>query len=311
MSVNRDALPRIGGWMLSLLLHALGVGTAVVLAADFTVLPRERSFQWDVSLISAPHPEPISSDLPTPVPAASTRRLVTTQGSASASGLSETAPHEPILASSLQGAAPSNLPIDEPPRAESSKRTPLLPRKPTHHAPPSRDMAMTEPSSPRTDSSHSAPESTAIVPADEPVSADIPPPAVDVAEPSRLASEPSIEERVRIARRPLPQDRDPSVTQTIHADYSWLAQVLFTRVEQLKRYPQTAKTDGLEGHVLLQAVVREDGHVGEVTVIESSGHPTLDHDAIALLKRTSPIPLKHPLGQPDIVVQLPIGYRLE
>lgn len=311
MRVNRDALPRIGGWMLSLLLHALGIGTAVVLAAEFTALPREKSFQWEVSLISAPHPEPISSELPTAVPAASTPGRVTTQGVASASGLSEAAPPETIPARSLQGTASSILPSGELPRAQPAKRTPLRTHKTTHTTAPSRDRAMPEPLSQQTESSLSAPESTALFPTAAPSSGDIPPPAVDVAEQSRSTSEPSIEERVRVAYRPLPQYRDPSVTQTIHADYTWLAQVLFMRVEQLKRYPHLAKTSGLEGNVLLQAVVREDGHVGDVTVVESSGHPSLDQDAVALLERSSPISMKHPLGQPHIVIQLPIGYRLK
>jgi hypothetical protein len=37
----------------------------------------------------------------------------------------------------------------------------------------------------------------------------------------------------------------------------------------------------------------------------------LDRDAITLLEQVSPIRLEHSLGQPQVVVQIPIGYRLE
>ena len=62
---------------------------------------------------------------------------------------------------------------------------------------------------------------------------------------------------------------------------------------------------------MVQAVIREDGRISDIQVVESSGHDALDHDAIALLERISPMQLPYPLDQSSIVVRIPIGYRLE
>ena len=311
MRVDRDPLAKIAGWMLSVILHGLGIGTAMVLAAEFSILPREKSFQWDVSLVTAAHPEPVSSDLPTPVLPAFAHRRVTPEGGSPRSNSAKTASHKTITASSPIGAAPSDLPSHDLPRIHDSERMPLRKSKTTHDVPLPKDMVPPKPSTPHEEPQVTSPELTSVFPVAKPVSGEIAPPEVDLWEHSLLASEPSIQEPVRVPNRPLPQYRDPVVSQTLQADYGWLAQVLFTKVEQLKRYPHTAKTHRWEGNVVLQAIVREDGEVRDITIVESSGHPTLDQEAIALLERTSPISLKHPLGQPHIVVQLPIGYRLE
>ena len=95
------------------------------------------------------------------------------------------------------------------------------------------------------------------------------------------------------------------------ADYGWLAEALWSRVEQLKRYPHLARMNRWEGRVVLRVVIQEDGHLLDLAVSESSGHSVLDQDALEVLKLASPLTLKHPLGKPQVVVQVPISYRLE
>jgi protein TonB len=94
-------------------------------------------------------------------------------------------------------------------------------------------------------------------------------------------------------------------------DYSWLAEALWSRVERLKRYPHMARLNRWEGKVVLQAVVREDGQLLELKVAQTSGYAVLDQDALDVLRRASPLSLKHSLGQPQVVIQVPISYRLE
>jgi protein TonB len=94
------------------------------------------------------------------------------------------------------------------------------------------------------------------------------------------------------------------------ADYSWLADALWSRVEQLKRYPPIARMNRWEGKVVLRAVIRDTGDVVELEVTESSGHAILDRDALEVMKRASPLRLKHPLGQAQVVVHVPISYQL-
>ena len=311
MSVDRDPLATVGSWMLSLLLHALGIGTAMVLAAEFSILSREKPFQWEVFLVAASHPEWLSSDLPTPVSAASAHRRVTPDAGSPQANPPETASQKIITASSPTGAAHSDLPSHELPRAHIAKRTSLRKSARAHEMQNPPEVASPEPLTPREEQNVSVPELAAVFPVAEPISGEIPPPEIDASNHSLLASEPSVQQPLSVSNRPLPQYRDSIVSQTLQPDYGWLAQMLFTKVEQLKRYPQTAKTHRWEGHVVLQATVMEDGRVENITVLKSSGHSTLDQEAINLLEQTSPISLKHSLSQPYVVVQLPIGYRLE
>ncbi|MDQ6735463.1 MAG: energy transducer TonB [Nitrospirota bacterium] len=105
----------------------------------------------------------------------------------------------------------------------------------------------------------------------------------------------------------LPSQSRPAVK----ADFGWLARALLSRIEQLKRYPQTARADHLEGRVVLRAVIRDDGELIRVDVAESSGYSALDDDALDIIRKASPLELAHPLGQQQVIVRVPIRYRLE
>jgi protein TonB len=95
------------------------------------------------------------------------------------------------------------------------------------------------------------------------------------------------------------------------ADFGWLSESLWKRIEQLKRYPMQARARRWEGKVVLEAVIRHDGTILECLVAESSGHGVLDQDAISVLRRASPLALKHPLGKEQITILVPIAYRLQ
>jgi protein TonB len=95
------------------------------------------------------------------------------------------------------------------------------------------------------------------------------------------------------------------------ADFGWLSESLWKRIEQLKRYPMQARARRWEGKVVLEAVIRQDGTILECLVAESSGHGILDQDAVSVLRRASPLALKHPLGKERITILVPIAYRLE
>jgi protein TonB len=94
------------------------------------------------------------------------------------------------------------------------------------------------------------------------------------------------------------------------ADYGWLVEALWGRVEQLKHYPHLARLNRWEGKVVLRAVIKDDGELLSVDIISSSGHAILDRDAVEILRKASPLHLKHPLGKPQVMVQVPISYSL-
>lgn len=93
-------------------------------------------------------------------------------------------------------------------------------------------------------------------------------------------------------------------------DYGWLTETLWSRIEQLKRYPSLARLNRWEGKVVLRVVIKETGELADLRIAQSSGHDILDQDALEILKQTAPLQLKQPLGQPQIVVHIPISYKL-
>jgi protein TonB len=95
------------------------------------------------------------------------------------------------------------------------------------------------------------------------------------------------------------------------ADYGWLRDTLWGRIEELKRYPALARTNHWEGKVVVSAVIRDDGEVMGVQIAETSGRTVLDEEAMAVMKKASPLRLKHPLGQRQITILIPISYRLD
>ena len=98
--------------------------------------------------------------------------------------------------------------------------------------------------------------------------------------------------------------------QSAKADHRWLLESLHRRVTELQRYPSSARLHGQEGKVILKAVIRADGHLAEVSVQKSSGHQILDAAAMEAVKLACPLHMKHAMGKPEIVVNLPIVYSL-
>ncbi len=97
---------------------------------------------------------------------------------------------------------------------------------------------------------------------------------------------------------------------SMRADYGWLAESLWRRVAELKRYPSSARLNGWEGRVVLRAVIRSDGHLADISVQNSSGYDALDKAAIEAVRLACPLHMKHELGRPEVAVSLPIVYSL-
>ena len=103
----------------------------------------------------------------------------------------------------------------------------------------------------------------------------------------------------------------PTTTPAPRADYGWVRDALWRRIVEMKHYPSQARLNHLEGKVILRAVIKSDGQLADLMVKESSGHRILDEAAMEVIRRICPVPLKHALGKPEIVVMIPIDYRLE
>jgi len=93
-------------------------------------------------------------------------------------------------------------------------------------------------------------------------------------------------------------------------DFGWVAEVLLGRIRSLRHYPPEARTNGWEGRVLLRAIITEQGDLHEAVIEESSGYSILDRDALENLRRAFPLSLPRELGQPRVVLRIPIRYEL-
>jgi protein TonB len=72
-----------------------------------------------------------------------------------------------------------------------------------------------------------------------------------------------------------------------------------------------ARQLGRQGTVVLRITVDPDGHVVDVTLVQSSGTDSLDHAAEALVRNARLPPFPADMKLPRQSVTLPIRYRLE
>jgi periplasmic protein TonB len=134
--------------------------------------------------------------------------------------------------------------------------------------------------------------------------------SVERAEPIRERTEEVVETGPPMIEHRAVQQRLVQYRQT-QADYGWLTDALWERIEALKRYPAQARANHWEGKVVVEVVIRNDGEVVGLKIAESSGRVILDQEALTVMRKASPLTLKHSLGKPSITLLVPISYKLD
>ncbi|MGZ8386405.1 MAG: TonB family protein [Nitrospira sp.] len=281
-SDNQFFLP---AWGISLALHGLAVGLALAFVSQVKPVLQEDMFQWDVSLVQEARPD------------------------------SKSEPVKSAMASEHPPAKKALPPQIKPVSEVSQIVTPIEPRV---EIPQLRDepieQRMVEVAEPKAEPVVEAkePEPVAVLATTEPVEA----PAVQhetVLAASTPLHEPSAELSSREAAEdvaPVQVAKAPAPGPEAKLDHRWLAESLWRRVAELKRYPNSARMNGQEGKVILKAVIRSDGQLADVFVLKSSGYAALDMAAMEAVKLACPLHMKHAIGKPQIVVSLPIVYSL-
>jgi len=334
-SINHDRF-LLPAWGVSIALHCIAVVLALTFSARVKPVLEQEVFKWDVALVDAVQTDPMPERAEAVVKPAQHRTRVAP------------APVEPAPEAIMHRVAPQQTvqmvhPVIEPvkpveqnvespqpkvdrleqkietlqPKAEPTeqklvevahpKAEPVAETKepePVQHAEPmmpqNQPVAVTasaEPNEPRP--AHVEPTTHASAAAsshDAPAQQTTPAPTSDA--PSVADAAP-----VQVAKAPAPSSQ-------VKADHRWLAESLWRRVAELKRYPSSARLNGQEGKVILKAIIRSDGHLAEVSVQKSSGHSILDIAAMEAVKLACPLHMKHAIGKPEIVVSLPIVYSL-
>lgn len=277
----------VQGWVVSLLLHGAVVLGAILLVKQIQLAPQEKPFKWNVALVSPT--EPVTPD-------ASPPNQTQTQPAPSPR-LQQTVPTPPpTLPQPLaQQTAPSITErtvtpiITEPPIP-----SPPQPAAPTRHE----TVAPVVTEAPAIEKPAEAPVTVPAKPA-----AQTPPPAPPAIPEQTAKPDAAPAQTAAIAPAP--------ANEPTKRDYGWLSEAILRRVEELKRYPAAARIERAEGKVVVKAVINEDGSVGEIEVVQSSGFPSLDKAAMETIKQAAPFHLPHPLGRPRLTIKIPISYRLD
>ncbi len=290
---NRFFLP---AWGISLALHSVAVGLALAFVSQVEPILSEEVFKWDIGLVQEARPETVSAQIQSSVmpervpvramPQSSPRRTVTEVFQASRP---------------LEQKAESVQPI------EQKVEVPQVREEPVERSIAEIAQPISEPVAP-----------VAMAALTEPVEF-YPAQQEPVASASQSPSEtPVTQEAPALASSqdnsmdavPVQVTRAAGLSAEAKLDYQWLAESLWRRVGELKRYPNSARMNGQEGKVILKAVIRSDGQLADVFVLKSSGYAALDMAAMEAVKLACPLHMKHTLGKPQIVVSLPIVYSL-
>ncbi|SPP65587.1 energy transducer TonB [Nitrospira lenta] len=291
---------RAHGWMVSLVCHALGVGCAVLVMAeiDKPVLPTP--FQWEVAVVEAPPPASPAPLEPARVPpdpqpvkrVVEPQPLVTPPVPVQQTVREVTRTVEAV--ESVQQETPEMVT-----QAEASIERPMAQRIESQAVATSQEPVVEQ----RTSQVAVAARVARAQPAETLTPIEAAPQTVERESPTVETTASAIEHRV--VQQRLVRHRE------VHADYGWLSESVQRRMEELKRYPAQAKMNHWEGKVVVEAVIRDDGEVIGVSIAESSGRAVLDQEAMAVMKKASPLTLKHPLGKSQLTILVPISYRLD
>ena len=295
---------------------------AVLFTAQVKPVLNEEIFKWDVALVESVKTDVSSEPTPQPAPEQVEQVVPTVQPPPRVAALRSV---EPASDSVMHTVAPRQTvqmvhPEVEPSRPVEQREDSLPTIKPEPVTPPVKSV-QEKTAEPVEQEVVEAPKqrSEPVTPANEPE-------PVQSAEPM-FAQRPSEAVDAPPLENAKPVDPAPTVSSSsnpVHAeapvqtapapdakvDHRWLAESLWRRVAELKRYPSSARLNGQEGKVILKAVIRSDGQLTEVSVQKSSGHKILDAAAIETVKLACPLHMKHPINKSEVVVSLPIVYSL-
>jgi len=326
---NRFLVP---AWGVSLTLHGLAVAFAMLFAAQVRPIVQDEPFKWDVALVDTVKTESASEPVQAPAPVPQEKVVPTVE----APRVVARRPVEPPPDTVMHRVAPQQTaqmvhPESQPPKPVEQREEPpppplktepvTQPVKPVQEKPAEavkQQVVETPKLKPEPVTPVREPEPVQSV---EPVIAQQQPVAAPPSEPTisrtvETPATPSEPPATSAHSSPNPQEAPVQVAKAsptgpeTKIDHRWLAESLWRRVAELKRYPSSARLHGQEGKVVLKAVIRSDGHLAEVTVQKSSGHQILDAAAIEAVKLACPLHMKHAIGKPEIVVSLPIVYSL-
>ena len=89
-------------------------------------------------------------------------------------------------------------------------------------------------------------------------------------------------------------------------------QALFKYLSENVKYPVIAQENGIQGRVICQFVVNKDGSIVDVEVVRSGGDPSLDKEAVRVIKSMPKWKPGKQRGKPvRVKFTLPVNFKLQ
>jgi protein TonB len=291
MTSKHDGRFCLHAWGISLVLHGAVVGLAFIFVAQVKPVLQGDTFQWDVALVEEAR---LDSKLEQPSSVvASAQPPVEKLFPSQTKPASKTS--QPVVSVERKIEPPPPT-IEQVPPIEQKVEVPELREEPAVETKEPEPVSV-GPSSELDEAQSIEHEAVAV--------ASAPDVAVFQEAPAQAETHTS-----RMDAAPVRMAESQASGPETKADNRWLAESLWRRVAELKRYPNSARMNGQEGKVILKAVIRSDGQLADVVVQKSSGYAALDMAAMEVVKLACPLHMKHAIGKPQIVVSLPIVYSL-
>ncbi len=293
-------------WGISVILHGAVVGAAFIFVAHVKPVLQGETFRWDVALVEEASVDS-KSEQASPVVASaqpSVERLLPSPTKPVPKTSQPVMPTEPKV-------GPPQPAIEQVPPIEQTVEVPQSHEELIEQQIVDVAESTTEPA---VEPNESDPVMAAAVP--EPVesqSVEEESVAVATAPNAPVVQEPPIANETQASdmdAAPVRMTEPQASGSPAKADNRWLAESLWRRVAELKRYPNSSRMNGEEGKVVLRAVIRSDGQLATVSVQKSSGYSALDEAAMEAVRLACPLHMRQAIGKPQIVVTLPIVYRL-
>lgn len=338
-------------WTFSVATHALVIIAAMASVFDQRSPRREEAFRWDVAIvqpqpspqapvsapspvISTPDPQPVTQPASKKPSLAKAEPVVQTMSSRQATKPESAQPintKQPVMMSQpvrdaqpmIQEAQPQEAVQPIQPVSEQAAQVTHSDEKVIAHSSPvsqavSRSEALVEPGA--ADQSVVAEAATSTVQDSGTVPVSQVPKRGSVEESHMVVETAQKTEQAVVSQSTPAVQRDPIQHLPVPArpsskpDYGWLAQALWTGVEQHKRYPEEARMNHWEGKVILRLTIEQRGttvYLLNLALEESSGHAILDQHTQDMVRNAFPIEVKHTLSQPQVQLHLPFSYTME
>jgi protein TonB len=124
-------------------------------------------------------------------------------------------------------------------------------------------------------------------------------------------SDTNMSDKTQLARRATGTGEQVQTGGDPAAQQGYLS-IVKTRISRAKKYPRSARKEGVVGTTIVRFVIKLNGKVEDIQLIKSSGDERLDEEAMKMLKKASPFPaIPKDVSLEPLDLTLPIEFKLK